>query len=130
MEIEELKKKYNEICNEYLYKFCLKNGFEYDPFMWIADNVGTIIMIADMFVNMEDIRYDVDNNIPKGKFNDWYWKSVELHEFGVSWMNYESYCKGAPDKYTPEVMEKLRNSFYKIEDAKKEFEEMINNYIK
>ncbi len=128
MILKQLKLKYEEACDGYLREFCSKNGFDYEPDMWVAGDVGTIAMVGDMFVTMSDIRYDVDNNIPNGKFYTWYWKNLELHEYDIPYMNYESYCNGAPDKYTDVEMKKIREGRDKINKAKREFEDLIRSF--
>lgn len=126
-----LKYLWRDTCNEYLRIFCTKHGYEYEPDMWVADNPGTIVMIGDMFVSMENIRYDVDNNVPEEYFEKWYWKSLDLHELGVEhWMNYESYCKGAPDIWTDERMEEIRKARARVAETKKQLEDLVKEYQK
>lgn len=116
----DLMKSWNDICNKYLKAFCVKHDYKYEP-DWIGGDVGTIIEISDMFVNMDDIRYDVDNNIPEYKFANWYWKHLEVYELtGEYYLNYKSYCKGAPDEWTEERMNKIRENKKYIDRIKKE----------
>ena len=91
----ELKLNWKEICNNYLFEFCEKHEYTYESDCWVANDPGTIANIGDMFVSMENIRYDIDNNIPEEKFEKWYWKSLEVYELvGEKFMNYENFCKG------------------------------------
>ena len=127
-ECEERRKKWVDICNDYLYEFCQRHGYHYDPFGWIGGEEGKIIEINDMFVTMDNIRYDVDNNIDPEWFATWYWKSVDVHELtGENYMNYENFCKGCPDVWTEDRMESIRKSKKRIEDAKKALEKEIEN---
>lgn len=104
-----LKENWKSICNEYLKRFCDKHEFAYEPDMWVAGDPGTIIEIADMFVAMDDIRYDIDNDIPEDKFCSWYWKLLERLELGLEHdLNYSSFCKGAPWRYSDEMVEHVR----------------------
>jgi hypothetical protein len=82
-----------------------------------------------MFISMEHIRYDIDNNIEETKFEKWYWKAIEIFELtGQDFMNYESFCKGAPDIWTEEKIEKLREAHMRVYEAeealRQEIEEM------
>ena len=98
--IKTRQERWNDICNEYLKEFCDRHEWQYEPDMWVAGNTGTIVMIGDMFVSMNNIRYDIDNNVPTDYFEKWYWKSIEISELtdgAENYMNYENYCKGAPD---------------------------------
>ena len=45
-------------------------------------------------------------------------------------MNYESYCKGAPDYWTEERMAQIRESKRRIEKAREELEQTIKDTAK
>lgn len=119
-------KRWTDICNEYLKEFCDRHDYTYHPCDWIGGEVGGIIEIADMFVTMDNIRYDVDNNITVDKFSDWYWNSVEHSELGLKYMNYPSYCKGAPDPYTREQIQAIREGQMKIRQAKEDLRKTMD----
>ena len=128
-----IKERWTEICNEYLIEFCKRHEYEYNPqydiingYAWVGGDPGTIANVCDMFISMEDIRYDVDTEQPEERFEKWYWKALELHELGLPYMNYQSFCKGAPDQYTDEQLKHIRESKNKIEKQKEE----LDNYIK
>lgn len=119
MDVINLKEKWKAVCNEYLKRFCDKHEFAYEPDMWIADEPGTIIEIADMFVTMDDIRYDIDNNIHEDKYTQWYWKSLERLELGIEDdLSYQSFCRGAPWRYSQETVNH-------ISDLRKELDAII-----
>ena len=42
-------------------------------------------------------------------------------------MNYPSYCKGAPDKWTNEALGRVREARKRVEDAKASLLDEINN---
>lgn len=123
---------WKDVCNEYLETFCLKHEYHYEPDMWVGNDPGTIACVNDeMFVGMDTIRYDIDNNIPEKYFSKWYWKGLDVYEVtGEHYMNYQSYCKGAPDPWTNERLEELRESKNKIAKAQEEFQKMIDEYKK
>lgn len=126
---EDLRVDWYKVCVNYTMEFCKRHSYKYDPDAWVGGEVGTIIEIADMFVTMDNIRYDVDNNIDPELFEQWYWKSVELYELGVTtYMNYPSYCKGAPDEWTEERMEELRRSKKRLEEAQEDFKRTAVKY--
>ena len=128
--IKTRQERWNDICNEYLKEFCDKHEWQYEPDMWVAGNIGTIVMIGDMFVSMNNIRYDVDNNIPTDYFAKWYWKSIEISELtdgAENYMNYENYCKEAPDYWTEERVQKIRASKKRVEEAKNELLKAIED---
>ena len=126
-----LEKEWKILCNKYLKKFCDRHGYTYEADCWVANNPGTISCVNDMFVSMEDIRYDVDNCIDIDCFETWYWKSLEVYELtGQKYMNYSSFCHGAPDPWSEERLSRVREAKRKVEEAKqnleKEIEELKN----
>ena len=128
--IKTRQERWNDICNEYLKEFCDKHEWQYEPDMWVAGNVGTIVMIGDMFVSMNNIRYDIDNNVPTDYFEKWYWKSIEISELtdeAENYMNYENYCKEAPDYWTEERVQKIRASKKRVEEDKNELLKAIED---
>lgn len=116
------------LCNVYLKKFCDKHEYTYEQNCWVANDPGTIANIGDMFVSMENIRYDIDNNISEEKFEKWYWKALEVYELvGENYMNYESFCKGCPDYWTEDKLESIRAAKQRVIDAQDALEREINN---
>lgn len=118
--LDRLKKSWILICNVYLKEFCRRHNFRYEEDMWISSNPGTIVNVCDMFISMDDIRYDVDNQIDPDMFQKWYWKSIEVSELtngAQSYLNYQSFCEGAPDPFTEEYMEQLRKAHQHVLEA-------------
>ena len=125
----ELKLNWKEICNNYLSEFCEKHEYTYEPDCWVTSDPGTIANIGDMFVSMENIRYDLDNDIPEEYFEKWYWKALEVYELvGEKFMNYESFCQGCPDYWTEDKLESIRKAKQRVIDARNALEREINNH--
>ena len=92
MKIEKLKIQFEKCCNEYIKQFAKKQGLEFD--YWIGDEVGGIASFIDQYVfNLDDIRYDLEENIPKGEILEWQNNNIEVATEG-KWINYKSYCIG------------------------------------
>jgi len=124
---KELSIQWKYVCEEYLIAFIEKHEYEYNDYSWVGDEPGTVAIIGDIFANFDDIRYDIDNDIPTSKFEEWYYKSVDIHELtNDEWLSYKSYCEGAPDKYTDDVLMRLHKSYAKMEKYKMEFENFLN----
>lgn len=126
---QSTQERWRDICQEYLKLFCDKHEYSFEDCFWVTDNYGTIACVSDMFISMEHIRYDIDNNIEETMFEKWYWKAIEIFELtGQDFMNYESFCKGAPDIWTEEKIEKLREAHMRVYEAeealRQEIEEM------
>lgn len=126
---QTLKQTWEKVCNTYLQEFCRRHGYSYELDMWVANDPGTIACVNDMFVSMEDIRYDIDNDAPEEYFERWYWKSLEVYELvGEKFMNYESFCKGCPDYWTEDKLESIRAAKQRVIDARDALEREINKY--
>lgn len=126
---DSLRLDWDAVCNRYLHLFCQKHDYIYDPTGWVGNEPGTIIEIGDMFVHMDDIRYDIDNDVPEKYFEKWYWKGLDVCEItGEKYMNYPSYCKGAPDPWTEERLEKVKEAKRRVEQTKKVLEKLIDEY--
>jgi len=121
---QERKALWKDVCNEYLEAFCLKHDYTYDKYAWIGDDPGTVANIGDLFVGMDDIRYDIDNNIPESYFEKWYWKNLEVYELTeCHYMNYSSFCMGAQDNWPEERLNRAREANKRLQQAQNEFHE-------
>ena len=111
-----MKKKWIEVCEAYLKAFCEKHGYVFEDCYWPGDDVGSVAILSDDFtsVNMDDIRYDIDNDVPENVFDEWWQHSYDTHAVEISTgmklrhINYSSWCKGAPKPYTDGEMHVLR----------------------
>lgn len=92
----DLHIKFDNICQLYVEAFMRKHEFfdedngEYFIHYWVADNVGTMLYINDYIIDFNDIRYDIDNDVSKDKFFEWYDYILE-NEVKI---NYKSYLSG------------------------------------
>ena len=123
-----LKERYTNICNEYLQRFCIKQGYHYEPDeAWIAGDAGDCATIGDYVFGFNEIRYDIDNDVPKGKIIAWYDYVLEIHTLGLpNTINYPSYCKGAPLPYSKEKIEEIRTLKKQVEQAEKTLKNRID----
>lgn len=127
MKINELKKDWEKLTNEYVKNFCEKHEISFEEeYMWVADVVGGIVNVGDYFIDFSIIKYDIDNNISEEKFDKWYWKSLEVYQITEeNYLSYEAFCKGAPDKWTTEYLEKIKVLKQNVENAKQILEKEI-----
>jgi hypothetical protein len=129
IEYFSLKARYQDICDTYLQEFITKHDFpcEYNGNdVWVGNNPGTIAMLGDFFVAFDDIRYDIDNNIPEEKYIQWYSRYEELSLLELKFMNYQSFCKGAPDPYTEEQVESIIEAKNRVHVAKENLEKLLS----
>lgn len=90
-----LQQKYEDVCNEYVKEFCKKQGFNYTDLSWIANQIGGVVEIDDLYFNFHDIVWDINSKQPKHQIIDWYYALIENPEKS---MNYFSYTKGLRHK--------------------------------
>lgn len=86
-----LKKRYESICQDYIDVFCEKQELEFDG--WIADEIGGVAsFVSQYFFTIDDIAFDINNDIPVGLILSWQDDSISNDsEFKI---NYRSYSKG------------------------------------
>jgi hypothetical protein len=91
--LQKLKEQYEFVCNEYVQKFCNKQGIEFDG--WVGNEIGGIAsFISQYFFNFSDIVWDVNSKQPKGLILKWQDDCVNhVENLGKS-INYFSYSKG------------------------------------
>ena len=122
-----LKERYKKICNEYLQRFCIKQGYDYEPDdAWVAGDAGNCATIGHYVFGFDEIRYDIDNDVPKGKILAWYSYVLEIHTLGLpNTISYPSFCKGTPPPYSRDKIEEIRTLKKQVEKA----EETLKNCI-
>lgn len=132
MNRKELRAQYKNIADTYVREFVAKHDYDMTDYeidrCWVADDAGTTACICDMFVDFNDIRYDIDNDVPESKFEKWYWTSLERAELGIKYMNYESFCKGAPDPVPQESMNEILALRKKLDDIRLQLFEASSEY--
>ena len=130
---------WNEVCNAYLRRFCKIMELDYEDAYWPGGDIGSIATWEDgTAYTMDDIRYVVDNNIPKETVEAWWdysyqieWINSVYHEMQnykeLPNVNLESYCKGART-LTKEQLDAEYDLIAKIQDAKDKFNTSIESY--
>lgn len=129
--IDYLKTEYADIVGDYCQLFCQKHGFDYCPDEWVGGDVGGVLQVNDdYFFNFDDMRYDIDNDVEKGVFMEWYEYSVEV-EFveGTRNVNYRSWCMGYRP-YTADQLKAMRDAQIRINELQMELAEIADNYNK
>ena len=120
-----MKKEWRNICDEYLKAFCDKHGFRVEDAYWIGDDPGTMAHIADYYIDMDDLRYDIDNDIEEGVFFEWYDFDDEIRELEqglrayehiseLKHIGYQRYCISGIFPYTEEEIEGIRKRVKRI----------------
>ena len=86
---------YNELENsikKYIELFEKKHELSFD--FWVADLTGTIACFSmDYYVNFEDVRLDLEKDVPKDLFFDWYDLAMDLGLEDKPIINYYTFLK-------------------------------------
>lgn len=123
----ELKLNFQQVVHDYMLEWCKKHEYFYEPDTWVGDDVGGICAIGDLFVNFDDVRFDIDNDIPEPLFEEWYWYRLEISELGCERdVNLKSYSMGCRP-YTEEQFENIRQAKKNVQKAQEILEDLIKN---
>ena len=93
--LDELKLQYAAVCNEYVRRFCEKQGVEFDG--WVGDDVGGIAGFScQYFFTIDEIALDMNTKQPERLILDWQSDGVDYNMFNekTEYMNYKSYTMG------------------------------------
>lgn len=123
---DTLKMLYNGVVEDYCVAFCKKHDFEYENDAWVGGAVGTIISIADYFIDFQDIKYDIDNDIDKSVFFQWHDYAYDMAFLGAKQINYPSWVKGAPRR-TQEWIEEAYKRKEKISEMEQQLKEFVES---
>lgn len=118
--VKGLEQAYVKACNDYIQAFAKHYDVTVDNDDWVAGDVGGTICINDeFFLNMEEIRFMLKNNMSWEAFLDWWDYCLDCHYLGLDSMNLRSWFKGAP-RHTKEARDKIRKAKKELEDLIKE----------
>jgi hypothetical protein len=106
MELEEIKeytssqlrRAYEDICEEYAKRMCERFGIDYDTCFWVCDEVGTVFCAdnIDFSLGMDDIIFIVEKRLSWDDFWEYWSYNMEetlkykLNSFPInmkSWFN-------------------------------------------
>lgn len=107
------------------YVAALLKMYEWDSFYgyWVGDdNTGVYAYGDNYFLNLSDIIYIVDNNVPFEVFDEWCEYITDAHEVGLHIPNLPSWHKGCP-RASKEEIERLKGLRKDFNDAVKQCKE-------
>ena len=106
-----LKDRFEIVANDYIKEFTKKQETELE--FWVSDQIGETAIFGDMSFNFDDIRYDIDNNIEKGKIVDWFYFTLDQY---FEKDDYEKSLKGKIKKFLemkqPKFYDKINYKSY------------------
>ena len=121
MSKEKAREYFVKGCNEYLRLFCEKHDFDYEEAKdsWVANCVGDVTCVGDIFVDMQTIIADIEMDAPEEEFLKWYGYNLVANEFGFTTPNFDHWLRGCP-RVPQESFDKLEALKKDLEDAIKE----------
>lgn len=126
---ELLKKNYEDACNSYLKALADAWEWDVDSYgFWIADCVGETFSYGDnMFIDMQDIIFCVENDVKEGEYDEWQEYCLFAHEYNQTIPNFQSWHKGCP-RLTAEEQKRLIDLKKDFEDTAKEYKNKTNPF--
>ena len=114
-------------CNEYLRLFCEKHDYDYEEAKesWVANCVGDVTCVGDIFVGMQTIITDIEMDAPEEEFVKWYDYNLVAHEFGFTTPNFESWLRGCP-RVSEDTFKKLQGLKNDLDNAVLEEQARLN----
>lgn len=114
-------------CNEYLRLFCEKHDFDYEEAKdsWVANCVGDVTCVGDIFVGMQTIITDIEMDAPKEEFIKWYDYNLVANEFGFTTPNFDSWLRGCP-RVSDEAFKRLQGIKKDLDNAILEEQSLLN----
>lgn len=85
---KQLKEEYESVCNEYLDRFCEKQGLENEG--WVGGIIAGTADCSGYYFNFQDIVWDINSNQPEKLIIEWYDESMDDI---LNSVNYYSYTK-------------------------------------
>ena len=127
MSKEKAREYFVKGCNEYLRLFCEKHDFDFEEAKdsWVANCVGDVTCVGDIFVGMQTIITDIEMDAHKEEFIKWYDYNLVAHEFGFNTPNFESWLRGCP-RVSEETFKKLQGLKNGLDDAILEEQARLN----
>ena len=120
-----LRENYEKACTDYLNALKATWGYETTYGYWVGNEVGgTYSFESDIFINMDNIVYCVNNNVPLETYEEWLDYCVWAGEFEQATPNLKSWCNGCPrvDKATRDKLTNMQMDLQKlIRETKEKF---------
>lgn len=100
---ENIDRIYRNACESILQAFCEKYGQRFEKDAWVGEQHGTIAEVGMFFIDLQDMRYMLANNIQWNEFLHWYDYNLEIEEYGQHQVTLEFWCNGFSIKAEKEL---------------------------
>ena len=128
---EYIKMNYETACYEYLKRLLFNWGYGdctvSSVGWWVGDDIGGLFCFEDdTFINMDEIRYCVDNDVSQETYNEYIEYNLKCSEYGFENMNLNAFVKGAP-RIQEEAFDGLDKQKKMLEESIERLKEKLNN---
>lgn len=124
-----LKERYEQVANDYVKELYRRFYPDYDGYMpaWVGDEIGgTLDDPWGYYINFDDVRLIIDENIPLDDFVEWYDYCLECSTISsdITTPNLRSWLEGCP-RMSREELDHLKELHRKVEFARQALEQAI-----
>lgn len=107
--LEQLRNLWYKVCDDYVAELSRKWFDGVVDFYWVGNEVGGVVCLNDdWFINMDNVRYCVDNDVSLMEYDLWSQYINNVEEFNLPKVNLKSWHLGCP-RVPDEEIEKLRD---------------------
>lgn len=118
-----VKHNYEIACKDYARSLCDLWDITPSRCFWVGNDIGGVYVVDDfMALNMDDLRYVVNNKISYSDFSEWLDYNVNAIEYNFDTLNLNAWHNGAPR--VP------KSTFERLDGLKKQFEKAVLQYGK
>lgn len=124
-----LQQKYHRIADQYIKVFCKKHEVTFES--WVTEETRDIALIADCFLNLSDIRLDIDKDVPINTIFEWCDECLQLGQKGENTKTYYQFLYQKEESSKPLFLRKLekKNKVKKIKESLAELNAAIDSYV-
>lgn len=125
---EDLKNEFKLLCDKYVQAFMDMYFDDSDmaSYDWLTDD---LIEVNDYFVNINTVKYCVDNNVLWEDFYQWYDYVLRVNtvDHNIPTPSIDMWVKGCPRR-TEEDIENLESLHNHVMEAQRELEDAIERF--
>lgn len=95
---EILRKSYNDACNKYVAALLRAWDLKTSAYgFWVGNEIGGVYCYGDeLFINMDDIVYMVENDVTLCQYEKYMEYSIWANSYGFTTPNLKSFINGCP----------------------------------
>lgn len=108
-------KAYYRVCEQLKDEFVFRYFFPKEDFHWIGDEIGGVLSVGDIFIDMHTISEVFRLNMTGDQFHDWYWWQLDFKNLPLNIENYLIVYRKDKKILDFKSAQKIRKGFEKID---------------